>query len=213
METTLKQRLIGAAVIIALAVIFVPMILDGSGRQESVALDMEVPPEPTFTFESDLPDAKKLEELPPIEKSIEATENSEIDTADSEIPNEESLPDSIKENQSNEPKVKSTISTVAKTISKPVVVEATENHIKTNPALSAWAIQVAAFGEKGKALALQEKLLASNLSAFTEQSGSGNKVVYRVKVGPELKRENADKLRDKIEKEHGLKGSFVTKHP
>ncbi|MDH3608022.1 MAG: SPOR domain-containing protein [Gammaproteobacteria bacterium] len=213
METTLKQRLIGAAVIIALAVIFVPMILDGSGRQESVALDMEVPPEPTFTFESDLPDAKKLEELPPIEKSIEATENSEIDTADSEIPNEESLPDSIKENQSNEPKVKSTISTVAKTISEPVVVEATENHIKTNPALSAWAIQVAAFGEKGKALALQEKLLASNLSAFTEQSGSGNKVVYRVKVGPELKRENADKLRDKIEKEHGLKGSFVTKHP
>jgi len=52
METTLKQRLIGAAVIIALAVIFVPMILDGSGRQESVALNMEVPPEPTFTFES-----------------------------------------------------------------------------------------------------------------------------------------------------------------
>lgn len=218
METTLKQRLIGAAVIIALAVIFVPMILDGSGRQESVALNMEVPPEPTFTFESDLPDTKELEELPPIEKS-EVTENNDVDVAINSETSKQSMPEkseetsekSIEEKQPKEPETKTTISTA--TVNKPAVLEATENHIKTNPALSAWAIQVAAFGEKGKALALQEKLLASNLSAFTEQSGSGNKIVYRVKVGPELKRENADKLRDKIEKEHGLKGSFVTKHP
>ena len=74
-------------------------------------------------------------------------------------------------------------------------------------------MQVAAFGEKSKALALQEKLIASNISAFTEESDKGGKVIYRVKVGPELKRENAEKLRDQIEKEHGLKGSFVTKHP
>lgn len=210
METTLKQRLIGAAVIIALAVIFVPMILDGSGRQESVALNMEVPPEPTFTFESDLPDTRKLEELPPIERS-EVNESNDSDVAiKSEITNE-SMPETSEVKQSKVPESKPTVSTTA--AKEPAVLEATENHIKTNPALSAWAIQVAAFGEKGKALALQEKLLASNLSAFTEQSGGGNKIVYRVKVGPELKRENADKLRDKIEKEHGLKGSFVTKHP
>lgn len=202
METTLKQRLIGAAVIIALAVIFVPMILDGSGRQESVALNMEVPPEPTFTFESNLPDPKALDELPP------------ISTPDSE--NTESKIDKIEEKVEVEIEKKA-IEIKKKTEAAPIqqakVVEATENHIKTNPALSAWAVQVAAFGEKGKALALQEKLLASNLSAFTERSGNGDKSVFRVKVGPELKRENADKLRDKIEKEHGLKGSFVTKHP
>ena len=68
--------------------------------------------------------------------------------------------------------------------------------------------------EKGKALWLcKRNYWLAILSAFTEQSGSGNKVIYRVKVGPELKRENAEKLRDKIQKEHGLKGSFVTKHP
>jgi DedD protein len=98
-------------------------------------------------------------------------------------------------------------------VNKTQVVEATENHIKTNPALSAWAVQVAAFGEKSKALALQEKLIANKISAFTEQSGKGDKAIYRVKVGPELKRENAEKLRDQIENEHDLKGSFVIKHP
>ena len=213
METTLKQRLIGAAVIIALAVIFVPMILDGSGRQESVALNMEVPPEPTFTFDSDLPDAKKLDELEPIKKPNKPVEK--------EITEIEPVPDPELDS-SPEPKVENTPAETTETVpvktEEPVVAEekvavATENHIKTNPALSAWAVQVAAFGQKDKALALQEKLLASNLPAFTEQSGKGNKVIYRVKVGPELKRENADKLRDKILNEHGLEGSFITKHP
>ena len=204
METTLKQRLIGAAVIIALAVIFVPMILDGSGRQESVALNMEIPPEPTFTFDSDLPDTKGLDQLPPMSMSEKST--AIVETA------EESMTEAAEKKKPVETENKTTVSTAAQ-ISKPTVVEATENIIETNPALIAWAVQVAAFGEKGKALALQEKLLASNLSAFTERFGNSDKFVYRVKVGPELKRENAEKLRDKIEKEHGLKGSFVTKHP
>ena len=204
METTLKQRLIGAAVIIALAVIFVPMILDGSGRQESVALNVEVPPEPTFTFDSELPDPKKLDELPPIEHPDEAGEVKD-DVAHQENTKKEVAKSEIVEKQADQ------TSTNVATATQ--VVEATENHIKVNPALSAWAVQVAAFGEKGKAMALREKLLAKKLSAFTEQSGKGDKIIYRVKVGPELKRENAEKLRDKIEKEHGLKGSFVTKHP
>ncbi len=214
METTLKQRLIGAAVIIALAVIFVPMILDGSGRQESVALNMEVPPDPTFIFNSDLPDPKKLDEIPPIRRPEKS--NSEI-----QVPESSSIQPKIKDKPSSETAEKNkpvqteneTNVSTATQAAKSRVVEAAVNHIKVNPALNAWAVQVAAFGEKDKALALQEKLLTSNLSAFTERSGSGNKVIYRVKVGPELKRENAEKLRDKIQKEHGLEGSFVTKHP
>lgn len=204
METTLKQRLIGAAVIIALAVIFVPMILDGSGRQDSVALNMEIPPEPTFTFDSDLPDTESLDELAPM--PISEKPNAVVEIA------EEPVSQEAEKIKSVETENKTIVSTSTQ-ITKPTVVEATENSIETNPALTAWAVQVAAFGEKGKALALQEKLLASDLSAFTERFGNNDKSVYRVKVGPELKRESAEKLRDKIEKEHGLKGSFVTKHP
>lgn len=208
METTLKQRLIGAAVIIALAVIFVPMILDGSGREESVALNMEVPPEPTFTFESELPDPKQLDELSSIEQSNDAQtpEEQSTDNSSSQPSDLDQAPQEDFRQTTDDPAEKQVASTAQ-------VVEATENHIETNPALSAWAVQVAAFGEKDKAIALQEKLLASKISAFTEQFGKGNKIVYRVKIGPELKRENAEKLRDKIEKEHGLKDSFVTKHP
>lgn len=54
MDLALKQRLVGAIVLIALAVIFLPMILDGSGTTEPhrVAVDIPAPadaPESQFS--------------------------------------------------------------------------------------------------------------------------------------------------------------------
>ena len=191
METTLKQRLIGAVVIIALAVIFVPIILDGSGQQKSVAVNMEAPPVPKFTFKSDLPDPKKLDELPVLEKPNDAPAKQAVVT-------EHSTPQDPPAN-------------TAKPIAK--VIDATSNHIRPNAALNTWGVQVAAFSEKAKALVLQEKLLAYNYPAFIEKSTKDAKALYRVKIGPMLNKEDAEKLRDKIKQEHALSGSFLIRHP
>lgn len=51
MDAALKQRLIGAAVLVALAVIFLPMLVDGPEPQQgtsSVPLDIPAPPERSF---------------------------------------------------------------------------------------------------------------------------------------------------------------------
>ncbi|MEM8844708.1 MAG: hypothetical protein AAGB35_06650, partial [Pseudomonadota bacterium] len=50
MELTLKYRIVGATVLLALAVIFVPMILDGSGQETVTKMEMDIPPEPTLIF-------------------------------------------------------------------------------------------------------------------------------------------------------------------
>lgn len=47
MEPELKQRLIGASVIIALAVIFIPMIFDDTRVNQNQTLSIEIPDEPT----------------------------------------------------------------------------------------------------------------------------------------------------------------------
>lgn len=53
MDSALKQRLLGAAVLIALAIIFVPMIFSGSGPvQESATVNLEIPPAPDREFET-----------------------------------------------------------------------------------------------------------------------------------------------------------------
>lgn len=51
MDSALKQRLLGAAVLIALAVIFLPMLFSGSApKQESATLNLEIPPAPDREF-------------------------------------------------------------------------------------------------------------------------------------------------------------------
>lgn len=194
METLMKQRLIGAVVLVALAVIFVPMLLDGSGRKESAVIEEELSlAPPRFNFESKLPDPGQLDALPAAEKPGEpkavAAPAEKPEPAGQEAP-QEATP-------SPEPKVP----------------EAAANKITPSPSLSAWAVQVAAFEEKGKALALEKKLAAGDFPAFIEKFEKRGKVLYRVRVGPELKRENADQLRAKIEKDQGIKGAFVTPHP
>lgn len=55
MDLALKQRLVGAIVLIALAVIFLPMLLDGSGTPESLDVEVEIP-------ERDEPPESRFEE-------------------------------------------------------------------------------------------------------------------------------------------------------
>ncbi|PZQ18687.1 MAG: SPOR domain-containing protein [Rhodanobacter denitrificans] len=53
MDISLKQRLLGAAVLIALAIIFVPMFLSGSGpKQESETVSLQIPPAPDREFQT-----------------------------------------------------------------------------------------------------------------------------------------------------------------
>ncbi len=53
MDPALKQRLLGAAVLIALAIIFVPMFLGNSPqKQESTTVNMETPPADDHKFET-----------------------------------------------------------------------------------------------------------------------------------------------------------------
>lgn len=54
MDLALKYRIVGAAVLLALAVIFVPMVLDGSGQKSVTKVDLDIPPEPTLIFSDEL---------------------------------------------------------------------------------------------------------------------------------------------------------------
>lgn len=213
METTLKQRLIGAVVIIAIAVILIPMILDDPGQQRPIELDLEMPPEPEFIFESELPDLQQLDDLPAAKKN-DVKQTPVDEKVELETPGDvEEM--QISEAQASEAQASEAQTAKAQTAEVPTsdVVDAPIDHIKPNPSLNTWVVQAAAFGDKDKALALQEKLIAGNYPAFMEKSVSGNKAVYRVKVGPDLNRDDAEKLLAKIKKEYGLTGIFVTSHP
>ena len=65
MNDQLKQRLVGAIVLVSLAVIFIPMILPGGGLGDSMNI-RKVPPEPDYRF----PPPKSVPKAPPMSEAV-----------------------------------------------------------------------------------------------------------------------------------------------
>jgi cell division septation protein DedD len=79
-------------------------------------------------------------------------------------------------------------------------------------ALSGWVVQLVATANKTKALALQEQLRTLGYTAFVEEIKTAQGVLFRVRVGPELERGNAENVRDRLEQQVQIKG-MVTRYP
>lgn len=190
-EGRLKQRLVGAVVLVALAVIFIPMLLSG-GRE------MEMP-----VFGSNVPErSAEIKKIQHIEiESAPATPHS---VNPKRIPIAAGMP---------EPKIvkeKNTESIVDKIVDLTKEEEKKEKKPTVNK--NVWAVQVGSFANKSNALGLKDKLRMKNIHAFVERIIKNNKTVYRVRVGPEISRKKAEMLKVKLKKEFKLSG-LIVKHP
>lgn len=87
MNSALKQRLVGAVVLVAAAVIFLPMLLDGAGMQDRVEQAVTIP---------DMPDPvePRIEEIPEPEGVPDTTVEEQVraEAQEAEPPTAEDLP-------------------------------------------------------------------------------------------------------------------------
>ena len=164
--------------LLSLAVIFIPMILDGSGQESVTKIDMEMPPEPTLVFSDEL---DSQVQTPAPEHSSSGQEEVKVSHPDVDPANN---------------------------IVPEVVVSA-----DTKSELLAWVVQVGAFGEKQKALAMQKQLVDAGFDALVEIGSNKGKDYFRVKVGPVVSQDEATKIRDSLRKKMNLEAAFVTRHP
>ncbi len=217
MDKTLKQRLIGAAVIIALAVIFIPMLLEGPKENDPVSMQIEIPEKPVYEIPNRLGEAPPA---PPAASQQSAPETA-LNPPEVIIPpapaNAEKAKPAIAEAKP-EPKPAEAVEPPAKqtaTVTRP----AAEAKPKPRPAPkkmsvsdSGFVVQVGSFSQRQNAMVLSDKLEAAGFPAFVESGKSKDKTIYRVKVGPQPTRADADKLRQKLLKTENLKGIIVA-HP
>lgn len=191
MNDQLKQRLVGAIVLVSLAVIFLPMIFKGDGT----TLDKKnVPPEPDYRF----PPPKEAPKAPPVAKApVVPIDNASTDQA---------------EKKKTESPVSSAESKESKSAEKaPAVVvipdqQETESGDSKTAAGDAWVVQVGSFSSEPNALALRDKLRKMGFACFVEAVKGKKGMVYRVRVGPELTRELANRLNEDLSKKANLKG-------
>jgi DedD protein len=164
-----KQRLVGAVVLVSLLVIFLPMILTGGGEFAPRLGSDAIPEAPEYQFEP-LPVPQPIAPMP---QSIGEAARPESESA--------------------------APAANAPATSAPSPAPASPaDAAAAKPPVSGWVIQIGSFGDEKNANALSDRLRGKGYTSFVEASRDQGKTVYRVRVGPELTRELAVALQQKL---------------
>lgn len=202
MDERLKQRLVGAAVLVLLAVIFVPMVLDRPSDTEVRIEHPQLPPGPDADFSSRI--VPLTEPKTPL---LQATPRSRAaPLIDPPKPAEPAEPEKSVAAAASMPAVEAKPAPAPESPSQP---EPVAKASKVEQAPSAWAIQLGSFSSAKNAVALREKLTKLGYVAFIETAEVQGKEITRVFVGPELAKERAGELVKKLQAETKLKGMIV----
>ena len=201
MEQTLKQRLIGAIVLVSLAVIFIPIILEGPD-DEWTPRSHSVPEQPQMDYRADM----ELE-LPPEMPERDAQLVEEVISTDTGTGPE---PEKAGEVVSTPPPARAP--EPAKVASKPVAsppVKPAKPAPTVTQALQGWFVQVGSFGQEMNAAGLRDRLAAAGFKVSLQTVELGKKHAYRVLVGPTGSRAEAEKLAAKLQSGQQLKGMVI----
>lgn len=195
------QRLIGAVVLVSLAVIFVPMILTGEGELVYNTGRNAVPPEPEYEFAiSAGTDVSALREEVREHTAVKVVEP-DLDLAAKEVAST-----TIKRDQDPPAAASGNPAEDKKRLQR--------NRAQISPSprtrqVQAWAVQVASFTEQQRALSLRDKLRKNNYVASVESVQLGTGLSYRVRIGPMVTRDDAEKTKKKIKESLNLNGFVV----
>ena len=234
MEQRLKQRLVGAIVLVSLAVVFVPILFDAPRELDegiSTTTIVEIPERPRDRFGS--PDAVEAPETPRLDAEVERERNRQASNtgADDRRDSSGALAPASPSASSRASK-----STPTPGASEPAgaVRRSDPPSVRTEPAPAAgasdgasrktpatgtpaaapggWMVQLGSFLKPENALALRERLQAGGYPAFVVTGPSAQGEVSRVFVGPVARREQAEGSAAKLRREMSLEG-IVVPHP
>ncbi|MCC8362272.1 SPOR domain-containing protein [Lysobacter sp. A6] len=196
MEPALKQRLVGAAVLVALAVIFLPMLVQGPAPESGVAnVPLDAPSAPQGEFETrDLPlvapegapaeGALGMENMPPTNAPPTPAPANDVATVASAAP--------------------ATVATLPQTAAattqplpeqKPATAPAAAAMFPAPTAGGNYAVHFGSYATAAAADKLIASLRASQLPAYREAATVGGKTMQRVRIGPFATRPQAEDAR------------------
>ena len=204
MDQKLKQRLTGAIVLVALAVIFVPIILEGPD-DDWTPRSHSIPVQPQMDYrasmELDLPEpAETVEEQP----GSVITETQRLqETAPAPI---QPSPDTQQPVAAAEkaPSPATVPQKPARTTTAPAKVAKV-----AEPQIKGWFVQVGSFGQEINAKGLQERLKSAGYETRLQKASIGRGYAYRVLVGPSGSRTQAEKVAARLKSGQQLAGMVI----
>lgn len=202
LEKGLKQRMVGALVLVALAVIFLPMLLSRQDEMRRVVVDApEMPQAPAVPEMIVEPaDVVEPEALPqePMTPESEAPQVAEVPSQPSAAQKPAAPVETPKPAA-----VPAPASAPVAAASKP------ESRLDANTLPISWSVQLASLSSRPGAETLQKTLRSQGYNAYIRSFDGMN----RVFVGPLIERAEAERLRDQLNRQHKLNGFVVRFQP
>lgn len=227
MDKALKQRMVGAVVLIALGVIFIPMLLDGgSGEDGERRVELDIPAAPDRDYRSrrlplDERDSEEVEESrgqvdresesAPLEgpqaaadRDAAATDDDQSDrSTDADSPGDGQSDETAEEDAGE-------VETAPPESEPQNADRESDAGEAADKSLGNWFVQVGSFSRESNAGELRDRLREAGYTAFVESSTVEGKTTHRVRVGPEMDRSGAESQRDEIQSEFDLKGIVIS---
>lgn len=206
MDLKLKQRLTGAIVLVALAVIFVPIILEGPD-DDWTPRSHSIPEQPQMDYRSDmeldLPAPMAAGQERPgsaVTEALRLQEQQPAPAANQPPPGETQTPPAA--GKSPEP---------VAAAAKPARVAPAPPRAATVPEfdLKGWFVQVGSFGQEINASGLSERLKSAGYQSRLQKVAIGKGYAYRVLVGPASTRSAAEKTAARIKSGLQLAGMVI----
>jgi len=194
MDFLLKQRLVGAIVLVALGVIFIPVLLEGP--EQTLVPEMEALPEPI-----DRQLRKPMNAFPAPDAIPAEPEQSVV------LAEPEPEPEPASETRLEEASAPVQAVNQPEPLSPPPVPE--EKPLKAGP-LASWVVQAGSFSSEQNALRLRDKLREAAFVTQVEKARVGGKSHYRVRIGPFLERAEAEKSRKQLLDKFTIKGRVLS---
>jgi len=195
MERALKERIIGAAVLVVVVVLVVPVFLDGRpGGGEIVSERVPLPGQAEQKSQTVVLNRDRTDPVPAATSNTPAQEQKQ--EASKPVVRQPE-PEPVKSDPEPEKP-------------EPVKPEP-EKAAPTASTTGMWAVQLGSFGDQGNAERLAADLRKIGFAAFLSRHLADGSVQHRVRIGPQKDRESAEAMAVRLQKA-GHKGQ-VLPHP
>ena len=189
MDRALKERVIGAIVLVVVAVLIVPVFLDGPANDVEIVSEIVTLPGQN--------DQQRLTQTVVLNR----------DRA-------EPVPSSAPVSAAAKPKPEAATSkpaAAAKEVLSLSVSAAIEPPVAQESSTGMWAVQLGSFQNQANAERLAADLRKQGYAAFLSQLDTGSGALHRVRIGPQKDRDGAESVAGKLSKS-GHSGQVVP-HP
>lgn len=212
LDKAYKQRMVGALVLVALAVIFLPMLFSRQDEQRQVTVEAPAAPQAPAVAQIQMetvavPEPQVLPQEP-VPSDDEVAEQA-VPTAPIASTAPAPAPAPVAKPVAPAPVVKPTTPPAQPIAALSAKPDTTQSRVDANGLSVSWSVQLASLSSRASAESLQKTLRSQGYNAYIRSADGKN----RVFVGPLIERAEADRLRDLLSRQQNLKGFVVRFQP